>query len=284
MHKSIVFLACSCMAQTAGLPTFEVASVKVAPPRDRGASKIRGGPGTENPGHLYATSSSLSGLIMRAYGLKRYQFSCPTWMDAALYDLAATLPGGATKHEANLMLQQLLLERFQLRARRETRELRVYELRVGTGGLKISPVSEDSPSLAMPEIKKKEWGDDFPEIPSEVLRAGVIRLFSGDRARLFVRKQSMQQFADLLFTGNGAAGTLDRPVLDRTGAAGIYSFNLSWTIPARPSPAANPDSDPDLGVPLITAIRQQLGLKLESGKAMIDIFVVDGARKVPIEN
>src|ERR1700694_932519 len=146
MKEGIFLLACcACLAQTADpLPKFEVASVKAAPQRDRRESKIRGGPGTETPGYLYATSFSLSTFIQGAYELKRYQFSYPFWMDEARYDITAKVPEGTSKHQSNLMMQQLLLERFQLKAHRENRELAIYELRAAKGGLKIKSVSEDA--------------------------------------------------------------------------------------------------------------------------------------------
>jgi len=102
------------------LPEFEVASVKPHPPQDRLSAKMRGGPGTDNPNHLYAPNTALILLIISAYELKPallpYQCVYPQWMDDARYDVMAKIPDGTSPHEANLMLQRLLMERFQLKA------------------------------------------------------------------------------------------------------------------------------------------------------------------------
>ena len=90
----------------------------------------------------------------------------------------------------------------------------------------------------------------------------------------------MAQIAELLYIDfPGAAGSLDRPVVDRTSLSGLYSFDLSWTLPSRSVAQEN-----DLGVPMITAIQQQLGLNLQPSKVDMDMLVVDGALRKPTEN
>jgi len=83
-----------------------------------------------------------------------------------------------------------------------------------------------------------------------------------------------------------AYGAVDdhRPVEDRTGLAGTFDFDLEWT-PVAPIPADAPPApavDPG-GVSLFTALREQLGLKLEPAKTAIDVLVVDHAEH-PTEN
>jgi uncharacterized protein (TIGR03435 family) len=70
---------------------------------------------------------------------------------------------------------------------------------------------------------------------------------------------------------------VDRPVIDQTGLKGRYDFTLEWT----------PDNVPpgDATAPsLFTAVQEQLGLKLESRKAPVEIIIVDSAEKNPTEN
>jgi len=115
----------------------------------------------------------------------------------------------------------------------------------------------------------------MPEAPPDVLNNGVLRRFSGDGINtIIIRKQPLERLADLL------SRTVERLVLDRTGAQGKYSFILSWTTPARRS---QPEPEADLGVPVFTAIQRQLGLKLESGKEMVEVFVVDACERIPTE-
>ena len=73
------------------------------------------------------------------------------------------------------------------------------------------------------------------------------------------------------------AGQVRHPVSDDTGLKGKYDFTLKWIMGG----ALSPD---DTGPTLFAALQQQLGLKLEPGKTMIDIFVVDHIEKTPTEN
>lgn len=70
------------------------------------------------------------------------------------------------------------------------------------------------------------------------------------------------------------AGVTGYPVIDRTGLTGVFDVNLTWK--AEDSQSDGPD--------LFTAIQEQLGLKLESGKTSVDTLVVDHAERIPSEN
>ena len=86
---------------------------------------------------------------------------------------------------------------------------------------------------------------------------------------------------------------LGRPVIDATGLTGEYDFALDWTPePGQGGPEAiglPPAADPpppavDKGAPSIfTAIQEQVGLRLDSKKAPVDVIVIDAAAK-PSEN
>jgi uncharacterized protein (TIGR03435 family) len=90
-----------------------------------------------------------------------------------------------------------------------------------------------------------------------------------------VRNATMGDFAHLM-----QSAVLDRPVVDQTGLAGKWDFQLKWTpddsqfsgMGMRPPP---PSEAADAPPPLFTAIQEQLGLKLESGKAQVDVMVID---------
>ena len=75
---------------------------------------------------------------------------------------------------------------------------------------------------------------------------------------------------------SSAKAQLEHTVIDHTGLSGSYSFKLEWT----PDDSRNPDA---LGPSLFTALQEQLGLKLETGKGPVDILVIDHAEK-PSEN
>jgi uncharacterized protein (TIGR03435 family) len=90
---------------------------------------------------------------------------------------------------------------------------------------------------------------------------------------------TMQDFAGLL-----QSAVLDRPVVDQTGLTGRWDFTLSWTPDESqfvgmgikvPAPSDKPDAPPGL----FTAIQEQLGLKLDSIKAPVDVLVIDHVEK-----
>jgi len=84
----------------------------------------------------------------------------------------------------------------------------------------------------------------------------------------------MTALADRLASGPFQLG---RQVVDRTGLKGLYDFTLEWT-PDRPEGQDNP------GPSLFTALQEQLGLKLESVKAPVEVLVVDSVEKRPSGN
>ncbi len=242
-------------------PAFEVASVK-----QNVATRVPGSTGlarSEEPGRIAYTGISLRLVLMRAYNVKGYQIVGPSWMDTERYDIVANLPEGASKDQIPLMLQNLMVERFQMTVRRETRELPVYALVVGKNG---------------PNLKKTDKPDD-----------GISFSTGGH-----LEARSVAALVNML------SSFMDRPVLDMTGIQGNFDITLDVsmedliglrrlmsTAGAQPGGGAAsgdgpaPESAPQASI--FTAI-QQLGLKLESRKEPIEVVVIDKAEKVPTEN
>ena len=67
---------------------------------------------------------------------------------------------------------------------------------------------------------------------------------------------------------------LERFVVDRTGLTGAYDFELQWAPDGNPADAAATDLPP-----LVTAVREQLGLRLVSTHAPVDVYVVEAASR-----
>src|ERR1039457_5492305 len=105
--------------------------------------RMSGGPGTPDPGQLTYTNVSLKNILTNAYNVKGYQLSGPKWLDSERFDITAKIPMGATKEQFQLMLQNLLAERFKLTLHHETKELPMYALVVGKGGSKLKESVED---------------------------------------------------------------------------------------------------------------------------------------------
>src|SRR5580698_1499923 len=150
MRKAMAlgFLTAAAFGQTA----FEVASVRPVPDTGYPGQGIsRGGPGTADPGRLTFEHATLKLLVMHAYGLQDFQVSGTDWIGTERFDVAATIPAGATKDQVNLMLQNLLAERFKLKLHRESRIFAVYELTVGKGGSKMRVSPNDAKPMTADE-------------------------------------------------------------------------------------------------------------------------------------
>lgn len=92
---------------------------------------LRGGPGSRDPGRIDWTRVTLTGLLVRTYGLRRDQIAGPGWLDRERYDIAAKLPPGTDQDRFRQMLQTLLSERFQIQSHRESHISAVYRSLVG---------------------------------------------------------------------------------------------------------------------------------------------------------
>ena len=229
-------------------PAFDAASVKRSPPQPsgRGGSNMRA-----DPGRLTATNVPLKRYLIAAWELKDYQVSAPDWMNDERYDVAATMPAGTPPHEVLLMLQALLVDRFKLATHRETKELAVYALVVDRNGLKLKPAEGFGTSVSSSPKRRS-------------MRANV----------------TMKSFAGTL------SGLVDRPVVDMTGLTGGFNINLEWApdeMPSNPNGNEGRAADGDPGPTIYTALHE-VGLKLESRKAPVEVLVVDRAEKVPVEN
>jgi uncharacterized protein (TIGR03435 family) len=268
-------------------PTFEVASVKAAPPANGNMIRVRMG---GDAGRLDYNNVTLRDCVRMAYRVKDYQITGPDWLTAERYDLVAKLPVGASRDQVPEMMQALLAERFKLSLHRETKDLPVYALVVGKGGLKIKPAEDDATPPGPPPGPGASFGP---------FGAGRGRVEVG-LGSLDIKHMAIATFADLL------SRQMDRPVVDMTELKGNYDIKLKFTpepgmmqrglfgavMPppgGAPQGGAPPPSPAD-GVStaaapsIFTAVQEQLGLKLEGRKAPIEILVIDHAEKVPTEN
>lgn len=237
-------------------PSFEVATIKPSKPETQGKSMLVGRGG----GNLFTTTNSTIGdLITFAYGLHARQLTGgPAWLDLDKYDVTGKpdQPGVPNVTQLRTMVQKLLVDRCQLTFHHEKKELSVYAITIAKTGLKIS--------------KSQSTGN----LPG----------FGGrGPGNIAVQNSTMAEFAEFL-----QSSIVDRPAVDQTGLTDRYDFQLKWTPdglragapdPNAPPAATNPDDAPDL----FTAFLRQLGLKLESTKAPVDVMVIDRVQK-PSEN
>ncbi|HET9832855.1 MAG TPA: TIGR03435 family protein [Vicinamibacterales bacterium] len=195
----------------------------------------------------------------------------PAWLKSERFDIVAKADGSLDDDETGrptkllAMLRSLLEERFKLRLHSEQRETSVYLLtrtNNRTLGPQLRPTAQDDcrgPSANFVPENSTRW-------------CGWRGLGTG---HFTIQGLTMEDLA------RGLAGTwsVGRPVLDRTGLAGRWDAQIDFvptfvpgpndpTLPA-PNPAA------DTGPSLLSAMRDQLGLKLQSAKAKAEFLVID---------
>ena len=250
--------------------TFEVASVKPHPPSAGGpaGSSFKGGPGTDDPGRITVINRMLSTLIIEAYGIRAMQLERPEWVAESRYDIVANVPPGATPAQAKAMMRNLLEQRFDLKIRREMKDLAVYEMVIGKDGLKMKPSDETRPASGPVAFDKlKTGGDGFPELPPSAQT--ILEYFTPEGAKVMCQRESMSKIVSWL------SERADRPIINKTGLQGTYDFSMTW------NPDQN-DAGQDYG--LLAATEKQLGLKLEPEKTPVEMLIVVSALRVPKEN
>lgn len=317
----IVITSFGAFGQSAGTPTFEAASIKPAPPPTPGMMLVgmSGGPGSKDPGRINYSNVSLKDLARRAFDLKDYQISGPDWFNSVRFDVVATLPPNSTKEQFQLMLQNLLAERFKMTVHREKKELPVYALVVGKNGPKLKESVEDPVNTAdgkaggvinLPAGGPSAVGSgggfgggrggsaSFNMSVGGPGGGGRSGIMMNGRGHLQANKTTVTSFADVL------ARQLDRPVIDMTELKGNYDFTLDYAPDesmqnagmkmGMPMPMPRPEGGEGRGPAdgasensapsLFTAVQNQLGLKLDARKAPLDFLVIDHLEKVPTEN
>ena len=197
-------------------------------------------------GRIKISNEPVKLLIRIGYGLQNSEIAGgPAWLESDRYDIEAKTgsPEKPKISQVGPLVQNLLADRFHLKFHREKREQTVYALIVAKGGPKLKPSGEG-------------------ETP------GVINNDGKGLSQSFATATSIDMLAK--YVGN----RLHQIVIDRTGLTGTYDFKLEWA----------PDELPDSQSPsLTTALREQLGLRLETQKAPVDVLVIDNIDR-PSEN
>ena len=172
----------------------------------------------------------------------------------------------------HLMAQALLADRFGLRVHIETRELPVFDLVVDKGGAKLQAAAPPPSAPANPSDTSATPSTE-PSKPRESSSTNVSR----DHGAMTATSQTMASLAAML----GRQQELDgRIVIDKTGLTGKYDWTLEW----HPLNMNATDADTDAtGPSLFSALKSQLGLRLESSKGPVQVIVID-ALSTPTPN
>jgi uncharacterized protein (TIGR03435 family) len=262
--------------QAAKPRAFEVASVKPNTSEDLRNAALQYLPG----GRFVARNVPLIFIIGEAYHVPYTSARLsggPDWVRREKYDIEGTAPADAfpagtpakTRVQGTrLMLQALLADRFQLVMRRETKEAPAYLITVAKGG---------------PKLQKSKLTESFCAETSESFGdADSCHAFNGGQGRGL--HGAAVDLSDLTLAVEGFA---DRPVVDTTGLKGLYNIQTDGWVPMRPRPPRPPGTEPsaeDLAFadptrPTIFAIFEQLGLKLESQKAPVEVLVIESVER-----
>lgn len=222
---------------------------------------------------------TLRSLIQSALGVQNYQLSgAPAWLISEKYDIDAKMDSSVVDALQKLtpkdqfsarqqMLLALFADRLKLTFHRETKELPIYSLVIAKSGAKLQ---EAKPGDTLTDGSRGRAGRGRADGLGTTIKVGSETL----RAQSVPLTELVQALASYL----------GRAVVDNTGLTGNYNFTLQWTTddaqmqaPSGAAASGTPttsSADPTAAF-LFTAIQQQLGLKLESGKGPVEVFVID---------
>jgi len=243
--------ACFLIAAACGAQSFESATIR---PAARGSASSRGP--EINAANFTCRNCTMSMALADAFDVTSFQIFGPHWIETERYDLGAKIAPGTTEDQVRAMEQNFLTARFQMKFHRMSREMPVYRLVVAAGAkFKTSSTEAAAVSDESPRGVDK---DGYPLLPSG--SASRVLMSDGKFAMRGARI-TMTEFAALL------TRRVSRPVLDATGLTGTYDLQMKWT-------AEN----------LSSALKDQLGLKLEQAQAAVDVVVIDLLEKAPTGN
>jgi uncharacterized protein (TIGR03435 family) len=233
--RAVIVLIAAAVSAAFAQQAFEATSIRLHPePVYVSRSSTSG---------TYATweATTLRSLIADAWNLKYYQVpDRPSWIASEHFDISARTPGAAapSKEASRRMLQTMLADRFHLRVHFESKEIPVYALVIAKTGHKLKEPDRNS-------------------------REGYTMAGSG-KVEIIASHDTILRLADQLSNSAG------RPVLDKTGLAGMFAFQLRF----------NPSTTTESDLPsLPTALQDQLGLRLEPQNAPVETIVIDLAER-----
>jgi uncharacterized protein (TIGR03435 family) len=195
----------------------------------------------ENESAVRITNLPLRAVIAIAYGVMESRVVGPGWLERRTFDIVAKPPTAYERQQLGTLLRNLLADRFTLRMHAEKREVQGYALRVERGGHKLREST------------------------------GPRTFLTGRPGLIAGNGRSVGEITPLL--ARMVAGS----VVDETALKGAYDINLQWT----PSLAGPNTGTAEPEVSIFTALREQLGLRLEPIKTVGDFVVVDRIEETP---
>jgi uncharacterized protein (TIGR03435 family) len=219
----------------------------------------------------------------------------PAWVRSDLYTVEAKAEGNANKPTMfGPMLHALLDDRFGVKLHYETRTVSTWDLTLAKGGSKMKSTADGAGkcSLDLPPGLNRKGSDGLPlpgftpdghfnippRPPGQPCHM-LITLMHGPNGFLVGKAITLEELSAYLVRAT------DRPVIDKTGLSGKFDVVLEFAPDeTTPEAAAASASGASSDVPtLVTAIEEQLGLKLVAARGPRDFIVIDHIQK-PSEN
>jgi uncharacterized protein (TIGR03435 family) len=253
------------------LPAFEVATIR---PNHSDDAKLGF---RMTSAEFQIQNASITDLIRFAYMVKSSAQlpQEPRWINSDKFDINAKI--GESQIEAmkkltpdqrfeqnRLMVQSLLSDRFSLKLSSQTKTLPVYAMVVAKSGPRLKEVEGLSPP--------QPGHSPPPPPPAATPASAPMPTLMGRRGELKAGAVSMPFFTDWV---SRQPEMSDRVVIDATGLKGSYDFELNWSPEDGRTPLLNGVPQESTGPSIFTAFQEQLGLKLESRKAPVEILVID---------
>jgi uncharacterized protein (TIGR03435 family) len=266
---------------------------------------------SEPGGRFTATNVTPAMLIRQAYrlpgapfagqGSDSLIFGAPAWVYSDRFDIVAKGSASVPVNQISEMIKSLLADRFRLNAHIEAREEPIYALvlarKDGTFGPQFRQSAIDCAALAaargrgpVPDGAGGRRGEASMQAIVRGGPGGPPPLAPGERPPCGLRIGPGTMIGGgvmLPQLANTLSPFVNRIVLNRTGLTGGFDIDLKFTPdqqargtppPGAPLPAIDLDSPS-----IFTALQEQLGLKLESTKGLVDVLVIDRVEQ-PIED
>lgn len=234
----------------AAVPAFDVVSIKslagIGRPRLPGAR--------QSQGRFARAATTLRQLIQYAYDVQPLQVTGgPAWVSTSRFQVDARTERTTTPAQMRAMVRQMLADRFALKTHTDVQERPIYRMVVAQRNGKLGP---------------SIYRTDDPECGGSNPQPCDLSVWSGG---LMSSGMGLQQLAAALFNTSQSSG-VDRPVVDHTGLAGMFGFTLMFSSF---DTAPHVSNDPSI----FTALREQLGLKLEPARGPVELLVIDSVEQ-----
>jgi uncharacterized protein (TIGR03435 family) len=237
-----------------GAAAFEAADVHASPKSRTPQYLVTGG--LRGTRYLIRTGTLLE-MIALGYDLEKDKvLGGPSWLDIDRFDVAARAPAGSNPQQALVMIQTMLAQRFGLKVHKDMKELPGFVLSAGSGKTKMKPAADPAASTNC---------QGQPQTPSpDTVPLQVVEC----------RSVPVEDLLRLVVNFGNAGGK----ALDKTGLEGKWDFTIRWTPPQLVARAGTE------GISIYQAVDRDLGLKLESGKVMQPVIVVESVNRAPTPN